>query len=58
MLSEMCKTQKDRYCVVSLIHGIFELRQKKPVSKKQNRMLDSRGWENGKWVIRSKRIHF
>ena len=35
MLSEMCKTQKDRYCVVSLIHGIFELRPPPPKKKNQ-----------------------
>ena len=59
MLSEICKTEKVRYCMVSLIRGIFELKQKNPtVSKKQNRMLDSRGCENGKWVIRSQDVHF
>ena len=42
MLSKIRQIQKDKYCMISLIHGI--LKKKK---KKQSRMVVSRNWSGG-----------
>lgn len=44
MLSKTRQIQKDKYCLVSLIHGILK---KKKKSRKQSRMVVSRNWRGG-----------
>ena len=49
MLSEISQTEKDKYCMISLICGIWKQKQKhKQTNKKlidtENRLAIARGW--------------
>ena len=46
MLSEISQTEKDKYCMVSLIRGTL---QKASVIGPEIRRLVFRGWEEGEW---------
>lgn len=57
VLSEMSQIEKDKYCVVSLLCGIFK--KKKPVLQKQNRMVvaGAEGEGNGEVKVKEYKLH-
>ena len=47
MLSEISQTEKEKYYMVSFIYEIFKKADYRN-REKNNRMVDTRGWEEGK----------
>ena len=47
MLSEISQTEKDKYCMISLIYGIFKIQQTSENNKKrrENKLVITRGEE-------------
>ena len=47
MLSEISQKEKDRYCIASLICGIFKKKKKVQLIETESRKAVARGWRVG-----------